>query len=214
MSVFRFPVFALFVCILFASLLSACTVSSEHAAQMQKLEQRIAALEEFKKTSKSSVEAVYFDMDNLTERVRVIEATAKSGGATAAEIEPVVKRLRELEQRLGAVTTQIQANAEAVATQKNEIKAAVKSQDRKAETVVSAKSDKPVATRVSSRRSGRSATVSRAVPRGFYYNVREGETLQAIARKHNVTSAQICRANRIPMSALIYAGQQIYIPRS
>ncbi|GEM_PF-6870771 len=48
--------------------------------------------------------------------------------------------------------------------------------------------------------------------RGFYHAIREGETLEEIARQHNVPLEALRRANRIPEGRVVLAGQQIFVP--
>lgn len=56
--------------------------------------------------------------------------------------------------------------------------------------------------------------VSKSGAAGFYYQVRPGDTLLGLSRRYKSSSAKICKANSLAMSATLVAGQNIYIPGS
>ena len=92
-------------------------------------------------------------------------------------------------------------------------------------TVIGDDADKQVAQarssaprRASSASSPRSSSAkptikARQAPSGFYYKVRVGDTIKKLSSKYDISSAKICRANRLPLSATLLSGQQIYIPK-
>ena len=220
MSALRIPVSATLLLasllIISAFLFNACSISPEQTAQLQKMQEQLTALEEFRKQSKSSVEAVYFEMDDLAEKVRTLEANAKLTPVSAADVEPLLKRIADLEQRVSAMASGAKARGgERVlsnASITEEGIASVKDSVVKASPAVPSVRESRSRSVASRRSERRETSVSYAAPKGFYYRVQVGETLQGVARKHQVTSAQICKANHFPMSVLLYAGQQIYIP--
>ncbi|MBN1516489.1 LysM peptidoglycan-binding domain-containing protein [Candidatus Sumerlaeota bacterium] len=47
---------------------------------------------------------------------------------------------------------------------------------------------------------------------GFYYTVQKGETVEMIAKKHQVSEAALRKANHIPDSSNVVGGQRIFVP--
>lgn len=198
--------------------LSGCTISSEKDPAFIKMKRKLTALEDEQKDTKRSIENLYFECDTLAQDLSSVKTAAKARGASPGagrQLETAIKRIHELGEEV------------------KRLDAALTSQKKKTETRLAAL--KRTGSSASSRRSGGSSAMTSSVsrkrptsstarasssrsrtptqPKGFYYKVRQGDTLQRVAKKHSVTSAQICRANRMPMSATLYSGQLIYIPR-
>ncbi len=51
-------------------------------------------------------------------------------------------------------------------------------------------------------------------PQGVYYEVKRGDTLWKISKLYDVNVSDIVRANRLPDSTKISAGQKLFIPRT
>jgi LysM repeat protein len=63
-------------------------------------------------------------------------------------------------------------------------------------------------------RMGRDGSAPRATNRNGTYDVREGDTISAIAASFGVSSVELLAANGLSWRTLIFAGQRLDIPRS
>lgn len=57
-----------------------------------------------------------------------------------------------------------------------------------------------------------SSSVKSSQKQSLFYTVRRGDTVSNIAKKHKVSSAQLCRVNNLNARATIYVGQVLHIP--
>ena len=206
--------------VVLALALAACSVSVDKSPAIIKLSKQLDALEEQQKKFKDSITSLYFDVDSLTDDISSLRARQRgTAGLTPVarkQIDAATQRVKALERRLEtlskALESQNKAHARAIAALK-------KSQRPRATTTASAK---PAASATRARTAKAAAprtTRTRAAegakpgPKGFYYKVRQGDTLSSIARSFDLPTASICEANGMPMTAAIYTNQSLYIPK-
>jgi LysM repeat protein len=194
-----------------ALVMTGCTVSAEKDPAYVKLAARLKALEETQAKNQRSVESIYLDVDILTEELKKVGKeirTAAAGGNPETEAATMT--------RLAKIEEQLQTLEQGLAAQKKEIEQAMQSARQVRTPAPSIGAPAAVATpRAGGVRPATTPRVSAAPvqPRGFYYKVAVGDTLQSIAQKNGVSSAEILKANGLPMDAQIRAGQNIFIPK-
>ncbi len=204
--------------------LTSCNVNPQKSPSFVKLQSRVSKLEDGRKKADNSLTAIYFNVDTLDEEVGSLKSTvtslSKSSNSNPKLLTESLNRIKALEQQLKKIQTELaaqkQENAKNLASQKKTIEqqaAALKTAERKAAArpttgARASVASKTVTTAASSTR------ISKAPPKrgGFYYRVKKGDTLQDIGKRYKISSAKICRANHLPLSATLIPGQSIYIP--
>ncbi|HUT25919.1 MAG TPA: LysM peptidoglycan-binding domain-containing protein [Sumerlaeia bacterium] len=220
-----FPALFLPIC-----LFVACTISSEKDPAIVSLNKRLAALEKERKASKESIDDLYFQLDTLSLDVSALKTGMKTQGGSPEmnqKLTAAVQRVEDLDKELrrlaGETNARKQDGEKTRASSKTApatAQAAAPPSSRPASRGTAAPSQakaEATATRrgvSASRRSSGGASAASSGPKGFYYKVQRGDTLAGVAKAHNVSSANLCRTNRMPLSAVLYSGQLIYVPRS
>jgi uncharacterized protein (UPF0335 family) len=217
-----FPALFLPIC-----LFAACTISSEKDPAIIELNKRLAALEKERKTSKESIDDLYFQLDTLSLDVSALKTGMKTQGGSPEmnqKLTAAVQRVEELDKELKRLAGEANVRKHdgektlaAPRTAPATAQAAAPSSSKPASLATAAPSPaEGAATRRTASASRRSSGGALAFsgPKGFYYKVQRGDTLAGVAKAHNVSSANLCRANRMPLSAVLYSGQLIYVPRS
>jgi LysM repeat protein len=176
--------------LLIGALITACAVDPERSPGFQNLAKKVKDLDE--KTKKDIVSLSNSLLD-VRDEVSNLPAKVRPDAKTATDLAAAVERINTLEQEIKKLTE---------ALNKREM-AAVSSVRAASGASAADKTASPGATRSSAKP---------APAKGSYYQVKEGDTLQSIAKTHNVTAAEICRANRLPMTAVPRPGSSLFIP--
>lgn len=201
---------------------TGCSVSPESNQAFVALVKRVKALEENQKNSLRTVDTLAYDLETMDRDMQALKKTL-SEATLAGTSEESAQRLEDALGRVEGMAKRIDELSKRVAEQNKAMErmaAKVAENARKPARVVDGSAERSAAsprrgasktTRASS--PPRLSQVSRSKLIGTYHKVQPGDTLHQVARRYNVSSAELCRANHIPMSALLYPGQQIYIPR-
>jgi len=204
------PVVSLLVpAVVLAALLSltACTVSPEKSPAYLKLSEKVKEILEKQESNQRSLETLYVEVDGLIddlEKMKTDVKTLAAAGGSQKDVALAMQKVSALEEQVKVVTASLEANKKELTEAKSAVARIGKEAASRPARTVDSSSKTSVAT---------ASAPAPAKPSGFYYKVQQGDTLQSIAGKYDVTSADICRANRLPLSAAIYPGQSIYIPR-
>ncbi|MFP4581349.1 MAG: LysM peptidoglycan-binding domain-containing protein [Candidatus Sumerlaeia bacterium] len=198
-------------------LFSACNVSPEKDPAFLKMAGKIKALEDAQNKTQRSVESLYLDVDILTEELKKVGKDIRSLAQNDPNSEKMMTTLSELE-KLQSQLNMIQAKLDKQQAELSETSATVTKLKNRPATVVQA-SPKPRTSAAATSTKSPQASAAKPKPEekkaaGFYYQVKKDDTLQSIAEKFKIGSADILRANRLPMSAAIFPGQSIYIPQN
>jgi LysM repeat protein len=176
--------------LLIGALITACAVDPERSPGFQNLAKKV---KDFEEKTKRDIDSLSIGLQDVGLEVKNLPAKAKPDAKTAADLAAAVERINTLEQEVKKLTEALNKREMAVASS---VKAA-------SGASAADKTGSPGATRSSARP---------APAKGSYYQVKEGDTLQSIAKTHNVTAAEICRANRLPMTAVPRPGSPLFIP--
>lgn len=183
--------------LLIGALITACAVDPEKSPGFQNLAKKVKDLDE---KTKKDIESLSISLMDVRDEVKNLPAKVKPDAKTATDLGAAVERINTLEQEVKKLTEAL-----------NKREAAVASSVRAASGApASDKTVSPGAARSSAKPAKPAAAPAPA--KGSYYQVKEGDTLQSIAKTHKVTAAEICRANRLPMTAVPRPGSSLFIP--
>jgi LysM repeat protein len=156
------------------------------------------------------------EIADLTERVQTLEDRFS---AINADIETILDDMTLIKQDIASVTDvkKISDLAERLGKVESQIKAVVSTRrvERVAERTspkVTKAAEKPSGEKVTSEPS-RDREKEYVVPKGFYHEVKAGETLDSLAIKYGLSKSKIAEENRLPSSAKLIPGQRIFIPK-
>jgi LysM repeat protein len=186
-----------------------CNMSVENTPAYTKLNERLSALEASQKKLADNLTSLTFNIDSMSEDVAALKTQGTADPAVSAEsrkaIEDVANRMAEVEKQIKTLSGSLESARSA--------RAAAPAPERE-RTTASVAEDKPERHASGPRAPKPAVENAPQKPRGFYYQVKAGDTLLSIAKTNRISSSSICQANRLPMSAPLYAGQKLYIPGS
>lgn len=206
-----------------ALILSACTADVEQQPAFKKMQQKLAEMEEAMGKNQEKLDTLFLDVGYFTEDMKALKkdlqkmasAEDQTGGT---QMESLNARLQKMEESLARLGKQLGQTTEAQKKTADQAAAALKTAESAknlAEKAAKQKSPSPTAAApaASAKKSTKPASAQEK-PKGYYYTVQKGDTILKVAQKHNLTSAELLRANHMPMDATLYAGQKIYVPAS
>jgi len=176
--------------LLIGALITACTVDPEKSPGFQNLAKKVKDLDE---KTKKDIDSLSIGFQDVRDEVKNLSAKVNKPDAKTATDPAVVERINSLEQEVKKLTE------------------ALNKRETAAVSSVRAGSGASAADKTVSAGATRSSAKP-APAKGSWYQVKEGDTLQSIAKTHNVTAAEICRANRLPMTAVPRPGSSLFIP--
>lgn len=238
----RAPILFLSVLVSASIILTACTMDPEKSPAYSKLSTKLKALEDNQTRTQKSLENLYISLDTLDDDVKNLKGAAQTASASPEmkkDLATALQKVGQLEQQLKALSETAGSAKKESETAKAAAAKSVASTGKAAEDPAAAKAaaGKPGAGKSSAEKpaagksvaakpaEGKPAAETSKAPaaraskaetkaKGFYYQVRQGDTLESIARTHKLSSADLCRANNLPLSAPLYPGQSIYVPQS
>lgn len=180
-------------------LLCACNTSIDKAPAFVNLAKKVADLEKAQKDSQTSVQNLYLEFENLSTDIKTLKANAQA----APVPQPVLDQIAALEKK-------VEEMSKAAPAKKGKEALVADS----AATAPTAGTEGKPATEVKPRKKARgAASPAPSRPKGSYYSVNAGDTMESIAKAHNITPDAIAKSNHIPASAKLRSGQTIFIPR-
>lgn len=201
-------------------MLSACQVDPEKSPAFAQMQEKLKKLDDDQKKLQHGVEAVSFEMDELGNTVKALKKATPQAGASP-ELAAALDRIAKLEDKVKALSEPAPKKAaapsgdEAPAADggKPAAKSAHETAAPKASSSKSAKSTAKPAAKTGAASASENAGTSSETPRkGFYYQVKPGDSLQSVAEANGISTADLSKANHLPASAALYPGQPIYIP--
>jgi len=194
--------------LLLALFVVGCTVSPDNSKAFIELAKRVQALEENQKKSMRTLDTVAYDLEAMEREMQEIKTTlttvASAPTERSGELADALRRVGLIEQQIKDMSKQVSEQAKAA-----ERKAAASAQA----VAPAAKTPTQAAPRKASAKPSNLSAAPRRQPSGFYHQIAPGETIQAIARRYDVPSSSLTRANRLPASAQLIPGQPIFIPK-
>ena len=178
--------------------LAGCNVNPEKSQAFVALLGRVKALEEGQKKAADSIKGINIDVTTLDESVRALKTDIAGMGGNPQQVDAVNKRIEALEQQVQALaskTTGAKPAADAAAPKKGE---AAKPETKPATSKAPA-APKP-------------AAEGAAQPKGKYYTMQPGDTLQSVAQKNGTTAAKLAAGSGMPADWSPMPGQSIFIP--
>jgi LysM repeat protein len=175
--------------LLIGVLLTGCAVDFTKTEAYQKLDARMKKLE----TAVGSIDQLAGKLGDLQIDIQALKDKQSDSGLSA-ELSAAAQRITKLEQEIQKITESV-----------NKKEVSAPAQPKSAPS--GAPAGKPAVST-----SKKPASAASASTKGSYYEVKEGDTLQSIARAHKVTAAAICQANHLPMSAVPRPGTSLFIP--
>ncbi|MCX7765284.1 MAG: LysM peptidoglycan-binding domain-containing protein [Candidatus Sumerlaeia bacterium] len=206
----RSVVFLLLTVGLLGSLLLSCTQSVENNPVFRKKIAEMTTLQEDVSSLKDQLRQVNSDLTALREDLIALKQTPGGLAALdAKEIESLRKRVAALEKEVG-----VRQLAEKTASD-------TESPKGETATITTAPVEKKSAPKATTPKPKTEATkIAKPVekfeaPKGHWYTIKSGDTLESIARNQGVTVSSLISANRgLSSSKPLIAGQKIWIPKA
>lgn len=174
-------------------MLVGCTQSPEQSPVFRKLMSDFTTLQEEMVDVKDQVRRMSADMTALTEEVTKLSQRPEGKGLDEAQLKQLNDQLSQLSSKISTLEKELSS---------------VKASSASRASASPAVSEKPTAT------TAERPAESRTEPKGSYYTIEKGDTLEGIAKKFNVTVDAIRMANpAIPADGKIIAGNNLFIPR-
>ena len=196
--------------------LAGCTVGLDQNPSFTKLTKKVQALESAKLSE--SISDVRQELKVVMQDVATIQTNLQNAPDGSAQMQ---KKLAELSDRIAKLEERLKTGKPApAAAEKVEAAPAPAAEGEKVQAAPApkarGKAAKPAAAKAAKRPSAKAASRGAgrvSTPQGFYYTVKSGDTLADVAQAHGLSSAALARANHLPLSAPLLAGQAIYIPK-
>jgi LysM repeat protein len=201
---------AIFCALLSATLICGCEPSlenhplfREHADRFSETQADVNAMRHQMMQMEGDLTKIRLEMGKIAkmqpagpdaatgQRIDGLESSLK---ATMAKLETIDKKLDEFEKARKTAVVNIAAKSGPPVESK----------------AVTAKTESP--TRAIVKPKIRMEPIEPLRPKGIYYQVKAQETLEDVARRHNVPVSRLREANRIPVGREILPGQNIYVP--
>jgi LysM repeat protein len=186
----RHQAFLMLPILVIGALITACGMDPAKTEAFQKLDKKVKDLDE--KLS-SNTNKLLLDFDMMRDEIKNMPTKIKPDAGIANQLAAAVERINALEQEVKKLSE---------AQNKRETTPAVRTAPA---------SDKPSAPGAA-KPAARSSAPAKAQPKGSWYQVKEGDTLQGVAKAHGVTAKAICDANHLPLTAVPRAGSSLFIP--
>ncbi len=161
----------------------------------QNLEENPTILELTKRVEDIEYQLAGTDIEVMYDDVGLLKQSAETLDANIAKLEAMDKRLAKIEKDLASVGAAVDQLKKAQPARPE-----VVAEKKPAEQKPPAKSEVPQETY--------------AKPKGFYYTIQKGDTLESIAKKYDVSTGELLLKNRLPAGVTLYPGQQIFIPKA
>ena len=179
------------------AMMVGCTQSPENSPVIRKLMSDISTLQDEIADAKDQIRRMSADVEALNEEMgNLSQRPAGQSAVDAKEIERLTGQINELTKKLSSLEKSL---------------ATVKQQASSSRSVVSS-SPPPEPSPEVTTTSKTDEEEPRVEPKGFYYTIQKGDTLEGISRKFNVSQAAIRRENRIREDGTIFAGVRLFIP--
>ena len=211
----RIRTFAPVFLIALAIVAAGCSVSPDKSKAFVQMAKRVQALEENQKKTVATVDTISYDLETVERDILGLKANladAAASGQTGPELGEALKRVEQLERKVKDLNAQLGKQTKVVESMGQQVKKNATKATKASTSAKPAAKPRKASTRKSSRPT-RLSDVPRRQATGFYYQVSPGDTLHSIARRYNQSSANLCRVNNIPVTAPLYPGQSIYVPR-
>ncbi len=160
----------------------------------QNLEENPTIMELTKRMEDVEFQLVDADVEIMYDDVEVLKQKAVSLEANIAKLDAMNNRLARIEKNLVSVVATVEQ------LKKVTVRREVVAERKPAEKKPPAKPEAPKETY--------------AKPKGFYYTIQKGNTLESIAKKYDVSTGELLLKNRLPAGVTLYPGQQIFIPKA
>ena len=171
------------VVVALALVLGSCSQNPEQNPIIQEKFQKIAELAEQVDQIKASIKDTNADMDTVKQDLTNLKQNpAAAGGVSPTEIEELKSKVKNLEDEISRLQSAL-------------------SMRKKSEGAVEKKT-------------GEARKTEQPAPRekGVQYKVKEGDTLESIAKAHGTTAAAIRAKNPIPEGREPRPGSMIFVP--
>jgi len=174
------------VVVALALVLGSCSQNPEQNPIIQEKFQKIAELAEQVDQIKASIKDTNADMDTVKQDLTNLKQNpAAAGGVSPAEIEELKSKVKNLEDDVSRLQSAL-------------------SMKKKSEAAVEG----------GTKTEGKARKTEQPAPRekGVQYKVKEGDTLESIAKAHGTTAAAIRAKNPIPEGKEPRPGSMIFVP--
>lgn len=177
-------------------LFCGCGPSVDQHPAFTKLKKQVQDLEGGKASMSSAIDDLSLEVKTARGDIDSLEAALQTSGAP--KIEELEKKIAEMAQRIQALEAKVASAATTT---------------RPSASEPSAPASRPVARSTGDPAPRAKPLVRTPAAKGFYYSVKPGEDLEAVAKANNISVESLAQANHLPPGAKIYPGQSIFIPR-
>lgn len=191
---------------LLGSLLLSCSQSVENNPVFRKKMAELTNLQEEVSSVKDQLRQINSDLTALREDLMALKQTP--GGLAAVD----AKEIENLRKRLTALESGTRQSVEKTASDTEAPKG-------ETATITAAPVEKKAAPKVTTPKTEPTKTAKPAekfeAPKGRQYIIKDGDTLESIAKRHGITVGELISANP-PLSRAkrLYPGQNIWIPKA
>jgi LysM repeat protein len=173
----------------------SCSQSPEQNPIIQEKFQKIAELAEQLDQVKAGMKDTNNDLDTVKQDVVSLKQTP-AGGAPSADVEELKAKVKTLEDEV------VKLQSELSVAKKRPSATSEESPKKSSESTASKKSSEPKV----------SEEPAAVREKGVTYKVKEGDTIESIAKAHGTTAAAIRAKNPIPEGKEPRAGSMIFVP--
>lgn len=173
-----------------------CGPSVDQHPAFTKLKKQVQDLEGGKASMSSAIDDLSLEVKTTRGDIDSLEAALQAGGTP--KIEELEKKIAEMAQRIQTLEAKIASAATAT---------------RAPAAASGASGSRPVARSTGDPAPRAKPAVRVPAAKGFYYSVKQGEDLEAVAKANKISVESLAQANHLPPGAKIYPGQSIFIPR-